>query len=272
MIYREHQPPPCLKPYIRCYWTMEAETPPVTNSGQRLLTEGLEFTINLAAPIEIINSDGLAKNMLETGITGPMTRPMRLRSNGPVNLFGICFRPGGGYPFFKTPAYELVNQYPDVGDLWGAEGDSFVERIQNDCLTIKSRIEAINVYLSNLLKKNHRDDTAINAAIEAIEHHKGRITIDQLARYLGMSCRHLERRFKERIGVTPKQLCRNIRFKNVYKNIETSPHVDWADLALSCGYYDQAHLINEFKHFTGTSPDDYFKTSPFGKDFFTANF
>lgn len=270
ILFREHQPPSCLKPYIRYYWTMEA--PLVANFGQRLLVENLEFIFNLASPIEIVKSDGLVKPMLATGITGPMTRPMRLRSTGPVKLFGICFRPGGGYPFFKTPAHELVNQYPDVGDLWGAEGGRFIERIQNDYLTTKSRIEAINKYLLNQLKKNHRDDVAVNAAIEAIEHYKGRIAIDQLAFYLGISCRHLERKFKERIGVTPKQFCRNLRFKNVYKNIENSPHVDWTDVALSCGYYDQAHLINEFRHFTGTSPVEYFKTSALGADFFTVNF
>lgn len=272
MLFREHQPPPHLKSYIRYYWTLEAETPPVANASQRLLAEGFEFVFNLAEPIEIISSDGFAKNMSVTGITGPMTRPMRMKPTGPTKLFGICFRAGGGYLFFKTPAHELANQCPDVGDLWGAEGDRFVERIQNDCLTTESRIESINLYLSKLLGKNYRDNAAIDAAIEAIERHKGRITIDQLARYLGMSGRHLERIFKERIGVTPKQLCRNTRFKNVYKQIETSSHIDWTDVALSCGYYDQAHLINEFKHFTGTSPTEHFKASPYGPDFFTANF
>jgi AraC-like DNA-binding protein len=272
MLYREHRPAPCLKPYIRCYWTIETKTPPVTNSGQRLLAEGLEFTFNLAAPIEFVNGDGFVRTMLEAGITGPMTRPMRLRSTAPMNLFGICFRPGGGHPFFKTPANELVDQCPDVGDLWGAEGRRFVERIQNDCRTTKSRIETINIYLSNLLEKNSRDDTAISRAIEAIEHAKGRITIDQLARCLGISYRHLERKFKERVGITPKQLCRNMRFKHVYKNIETLLHINWADVALSSGYYDQAHLINEFKYFTGTSPAEYFETSSYDPDFFTANF
>lgn len=272
MLFQEHEPAPSLRPYIRYYWTLETKTPPVTNSDQRVLTEGLEFIFNLAAPIEIVNGDGPAKITSEAGITGPMTRPMRLRSTAPIHLFGICFRPGGGYPFFGAPAHELVDQCPGVGDLWGAEGRRFVGRIQNDCRTTKSRIETIDVYLSDLLEKYSRDDTAINAAMEAIEHAKGRITIDRLARFLGMSCRHLERRFKTRIGVTPKQLCRNIRFKHVYKRIETSPHINWADLALSCGYYDQAHLINEFKYFTGASPAKYFETSSCDPDFFTANF
>lgn len=174
MFFREHHTPPCLAPYIRYYWTLEAEAPPGPHSGQgqRFLTEGLEFTFNL----------------------------------------------------------------------------------------------------SNLLGKNSRDDAAVNAAIDFIDYFKGRISVHGLARYLGMSCRNLERKFKERIGMTPKQLCRNIRFKHTYKNIEASPRDNWVDLALACGYYDQAHLINEFRYFTGTSPAEFFKSSCLMPDFFTANF
>lgn len=274
MFFREYHTSPCLAPYIRCYWTLETEATPSAPSGQgqRFLAEGLEFTFNLAEPIDIENSKGAVNTMVESGITGPMIRPMKLKPKGAVNLFGICFRPGGSYPFFKIPAHELVDQSPDVSDFWGSEGRKFVDRIHNDCFTTESRIEAISVYLSNLLRRNLRDDAAINAAIEFIDNFKGRITIDDLARYLGMSCRHLERKFKARIGMTPKQLCRNIRFKHTYKKIEASQLDNWVDLALTCGYYDQAHLINEFKYFTGISPAEYFKPSSPMPDFFTANF
>jgi AraC-like DNA-binding protein len=274
MFFREHHTPPCLAPYIRSFWTLEAEPPPGPNSsqGQRFLAEGLEFTFNLADPIDIENNNGAVKTMAESGITGPMIRPMRLRPTGAVNLFGICFRPGGSYPFFKIPAHELADQFPDVSDLWGSEGYKFVDRIQNDCLTTQARIEAISVYLLHLLEKKLSDDAAINAAIEVIDCFKGRISVDDLARYLGMSCRHLERKFKERIGMTPKQLCRNTRFKHAYKQIEASDRDNWVDMALTCGYYDQAHLINEFRYFTGTSPAEFFKSSSAVPDFFTANF
>lgn len=274
MLFREYHAPPCLAPYIRCYWTLELEatTSPASGQGQRFLAEGLEFTFNLAEPIDIENSEGAVHTMVESGITGPMIRPMRLKPKGAVNLFGICFRPGGSYPFFKIPAHELVDQSPDVGDFWGSEGRQFVDRIHNDCFNTESRIEAISGHLSNLLGKYLRNDAVIHAAIDFIEYFKGRVAIDDLARYLGMSCRHLERKFKARIGMTPKQLCRNIRFKHTYKKIEASHLDSWADIALTCGYYDQAHLINEFKYFTGSSPAEYFKLSSPMTDFFTANF
>lgn len=272
MLFREFQPPSCLKPYVRYYWILQLNPFPALHSGTRLLTESFELTFNLAAPVEIVNCEGRIKSITATGITGPMSRPMRLRSNGPVDLFGVCFRPGGGYPFFRYPTHELLNQYPDVDDLWGAGGREFVEHIQNDCPTTQSRIEAVNAYLINRLKFNHRDNLVTQKAIETIESCKGSVTIDQLARHLGLSCRQLTRIFRERIGMTPKQLCRNTRFKQVYKVIENSSHHHWAEVALDCGYYDQSHFINEFKHFTGSSPDAYFYSSPHGPDFFTANF
>lgn len=253
---------------------MEVEAPPGPQSGQglRFLAEGLEFTFNLADPIAIENNNGAIKTMVASGITGPMIRPMSLKPSGAVNLFGICFRPGGSYPFFKIPAHELADQFPDVGDLWGSAGCKFVDRIQNDCLTTQSRIEAISDYLLHLLSNNLRDDATVKAAIDVIESFSGRISVEELASHLGISCRHLERRFKERIGMTPKQLCRNTRFKHAYKQIEASHRENWVDMALTCGYYDQAHLINEFRYFTGTSPAEFFKSSSPVPDFFTANF
>ncbi|MBT8340061.1 MAG: helix-turn-helix transcriptional regulator [Desulfatitalea sp.] len=191
---------------------------------------------------------------------------------GSVNLFGICFRPGGGYPFFKYPAHELVNQSVDVADLCRTREGQFVEQIQNDCPTTPTRIEAANTYLINCLESNLRDDDVTLKAIEIIESCKGRISIARLAQTLGLSHRHLTRKFKERIGMTPKQLCRNIRFKQVYKLIESSSDHNWADAALTCGYYDQSHFINEFRWFTGRSPDAYFCSSLCSPDFFTANF
>lgn len=272
MHFREHRPPSYLKPYVRYYWTLRLNALPIAYASQRILAESFEFTFNLSSPIEFINCDGQRKRISATGITGPMSRPMKMRSTGPVNLFGICFRPGGGYPFFKYPAHELTDQNPDIEDLWGSRGRALVEIIHNDCATTQSRIKAVNVHLTKRLENNLREDEVTQRAIETIENCKGRISIDQLAHRLDLSRRHLTRKFRERIGMSPKQLCRNIRFKYVYKLIEASSRPDWADVALSCGYYDQSHLINEFKYFTGNSPDAYFFSSLQSPDFFTANF
>ena len=66
----------------------------------------------------------------------------------------------------------------------------------------------------------------------------------------------------ELVGVAPKQFCRLARFDLLFKAAYQKPRVDWAAVALGCGYYDQAHLIAEFKDFTGMTPTAFFLPAP----------
>ena len=74
-------------------------------------------------------------------------------------------------------------------------------------------------------------------------------------RELGVSKRTLERQFMNHAGLTPKEFSRVVRFKGVLNKILSADKIDWSDLAQSCGYYDQAHLIDEFRAATTFSPE-----------------
>jgi transcriptional regulator GlxA family with amidase domain len=120
--------------------------------------------------------------------------------------------------------------------------------------------------------KGRRSDSRAAAALSIIESHKGRVDIDRLAELAGMSIRQLERRFGERVGMSPKELCRILRFKNVFKHLAAYAADGWASTALACGYYDQSHMIRDFKHYAGTSPAAYFSGRRAGDRLFTGNF
>jgi AraC-like DNA-binding protein len=62
----------------------------------------------------------------------------------------------------------------------------------------------------------------------------------------------LERRFLQDVGVSPKVLCRILRFQQVFRVVEADP--TWANVAVECGYYDQAHLIRDFRQFAEKTP------------------
>jgi AraC-like DNA-binding protein len=271
--YQEHEPQPFLKPYVKCYWTLKLPEFLPSNHGQQFLTDGIEIIFKLAGSYEIVENESTSSTAVDTGITGPMTRPMTLRPIGLLEMFGICFFPGGGYPFFSLPAHELTDQYASLDELWGSNGLRFENRIKNTCRTTKSRICELDKYLSDRLKKCQNDDMAVDAALHAVLSYKGQITVEYLTQYSGLSCRQLERKFKERIGVSPKQLCRSVRFKYIFKYLEASPSESWASVALACGYYDQSHMIRDFKHYTGLSPNAYFDNYQKGMEkFFTDNF
>ena len=85
----------------------------------------------------------------------------------------------------------------------------------------------------------------------------GKTSVGGLARELGWSHRRLIARFREQIGMPPKMLSRVLRFERVSGLLRDTPAPRLAELALDCGYYDQAHLNRDFRDFAGTTPGAY---------------
>ena len=98
---------------------------------------------------------------------------------------------------------------------------------------------------------------------EAIKH-RGSMELDgfvarfnALASSLGVTSRHLERAFQQHVGLSPKVFCRLARFHHLRRLLAVARPPVWSHLACECGYYDQAHLIREVRHFTGRTPKNY---------------
>ena len=83
---------------------------------------------------------------------------------------------------------------------------------------------------------------------------QGNISAESLASKSCISLRQLERQALDRIGLPPKLFARLIRFSEAYKFKERNPHSSWTKIAYHFGYYDQMHLIRDFRNFTGTIP------------------
>jgi AraC-like DNA-binding protein len=270
MLYREYSPHPALAPYVRCYWSLAL---PHTKDVvcQRFLAEGVEVSFSLAGPVSIDPGSRPPGTARVACISGPMTTPMRMQYSGALDLLGICFRPGGAYRFLPYPASELVDACANVDDLLGTEGLGLVDRVRNDAAP-RQRVAALEGFLLAQLGRVRRDDVRVRSALGTMETLGGRVSVDQLARLVGLSNRQLERRFKECVGIPPKQLCRSLRFKGVLKCLTRNPADRWPSVAVACGYYDQSHMINEFRRFAGMSPAAYFERSPGQRDLFVGNF
>jgi len=258
MFYQEYQPHPSLTNYILCYWTLSLSTGLAPKTALHFLTEGGGFSFNLSDPLDCIAFGQSFSTVRRSCLCGPLTIPMRVQLNGKINIFGVRFQPGGSYYFIPYPPGELINFHGEIDDLWGKHSLYLIDKIRDRCRNTKDRIDFLNHYLHQCLNDRHKEVPAIDLALNVIDKVKGQVNIHGLSKVVGLSTRQLERRFKERVGISPKQLCRNLRFKNVLKHLSGSPADSWSDVALSCGYYDQAHMIRDFKHFTSTSPGAYF--------------
>ena len=101
-----------------------------------------------------------------------------------------------------------------------------------------------------------RIDARVRHAVEIIGRQRGRVSIDRLARHIGLTRRHLERRFQTLVGISPKRLARIARFQHALQILHGLDAAQRGTLtAIECGYADQAHFVREFRQLAGCAPE-----------------
>jgi AraC-like DNA-binding protein len=251
--YREQSPSGELGRFVECFWFLEGE-PIAPRPLERLLPIGsIEVVVHHRSPFREW-PDASHPRMLPPGVVaGQLTRPLFIQPAGPISTMGVRFRPGGAYPFLGTRLDALTDRIVSFEEVWGAEGRRFEERLvlANDDEQRVSVAEAF--FRSRMGSRPHRDEP-VEAAAAEIGRSGGRVRVSALACRLGLSARQMERRFASALGVGPKVLCRVARFQALLRAIARARRPDWAGLAADCGYFDQAHLINEVRRLSGMTP------------------
>lgn len=227
--YVEHAPAPRLSRHIECFWTVRAiEDEP----SHAVMPDGCA---------DIIFTQGAAPADLR--LVGPMTSVRHFAIPRGQTLFGARFRPAMWGAFLKAP-------WPDLTDGWAAlEARPLLHRLE-DSLSLQEKIAATETWLGT-----PRECTLVQCMAEYACARQGRVRVDELGLAAGLSPRQLRRLFLAEIGLTPKQLCRILRFR--FSLQQLSQRTDCAQVALQCGYYDQPHFINEFRSFSGYTPLEY---------------
>jgi len=171
-------------------------------------------------------------------VVGTMTRPIEARTE--PGMFGVRFRPGRaalalGAPLtevtdLRVPLCEITTRFPDI------------------------RMDNVDAAMRSLFA-DRKPDPRVDAAVDRILRSGGRATIDSIAAAAGVSRQHLARAFAYHVGVSPKTFARVIRFRRA---LRLAGSQDWSALALELGYFDQSHLIADFREFAGETPVPFF--------------
>ena len=197
-----------------------------------------------------------AKGRMSSGVAGARSEAFLLDTSQPFSAVGIRFRPGGGFPFFGVPAGDLHNQTVPLDALWGSlaarVGDQLWQRESPE-----SRFRTLERALLERAGDRLDGHPAVAQAITLFETSNGAMPVDEVVQRLGLSQRRLGELFWNEVGLSPKRYCRVRRFNGALRRIEPLTEVDWTDVALSCGYFDQAHFNHDFRAFAGMSPSAY---------------
>ncbi len=250
MRYREIPPVAPLSRVVECFWTLEGEAAG-PSSPERILPDGcVELILNFGAAFEQHCVDG-PRLQPRNFLVGQMTGPIMISPTARVELLGIRFHPGGTLPFLRFPLHEMTDQIVELGSLSGRLERDLMQ-VTSESFLLSERVKAVETLLTRYLTNDKRDSWLI-ALAERIVDSRGLVSVDQLANDAGVSSRQLERRFLREVGVGPKLLGRIIRFQQVFRAVEHCNSA-WAEVAIECGYYDQAHLIRDFNQFAQQTP------------------
>jgi AraC-like DNA-binding protein len=168
----------------------------------------------------------------------------------------IKFKPGGFFAIFGVRDGEMRNSFFGTDEILGNQTKQLEDRM-NDPLTIGERVEVLDRFFTKKLcaRRNEACIPITTAAVNLIVARKGALRISDLSKELFISRRTLQREFVNRIGLSPKEIARIVRFKSVLDRLLSAERVDWFELVQSYGYYDQSHLIEEFRNATTFSPE-----------------
>jgi AraC-like DNA-binding protein len=162
--------------------------------------------------------------------------------------------PLGAYRLLAMPLTELAGGTIALDDLL-VEAGGLLDRIRT-APTWEERFDAVEALLLGRAGEGPEPAPFVEWAWRRIGETGGRLTVGELAGEIGCSRRHLQAKFTEQVGLSPKLAIRMTRFERVCQALHATPG-RWADLAAEAGYADQAHLNRDFRDLAGTTPSDY---------------
>ena len=255
--YRERAPDPRLAPFVRCFWELRLERAAGEPARlERVLPDGcIEWIFHLGEPFALASPSGALERQAHALLAGASSRAILLAPSRDADVLGVRFEPGGAAAFLRAPASEFTGRVaplaetedPALRELHGRLADApraaraaLLER----CLLARA---------ADLPSRPQR----LAAAVRALS--APRASVDAAARAACLGARQLERRFRDEVGLAPKELAGVARLQRAARLLAGAGPL--ADVAQAAGYADQAHLGREFRTLAGISPGRYRRES-----------
>ncbi|MBC8153222.1 MAG: AraC family transcriptional regulator [Bacteroidetes bacterium] len=254
MRIQQYVPCRALAPHVHSFYEIQHDLPvDVSMNVSFGCTGRSHFVFCLQSPFQCLDNDGAPMDICESTLFTQISRPYTKNFCGPTLGLTIDFTPSGLYALWPMPAQAMSERSYDLTAVITRDTRDLTDQLRNTPSTAQ-RFAVLEMFLLRQLARAKRTDGRIEAAVRAIQQRPGHVDFGQLAWQLNCSERTLRRRFTEQVGHSPKYHARIQRFLHTWRWLkrDTSPH--WHDLIQAGGYYDQAHLINEFRHFSGGSP------------------
>jgi AraC-like DNA-binding protein len=258
VLVRHYIPRPPLSNFVDLLWLYEGYSQP--HDKERLLPNGsMELVVNLKDDqARVYDRRDTSRFQATRGalLVGVQSEFFVIDTAQQTSVIGAHFKPGGAFPFFNLPSGEFHNQHLSLDLLWGTSAVELRDRLL-EAPTPENKFQILEESLLAHASKPLSRHPAVNFALNEFGDLRRAPSISEVTGQIGLSSRRFIDVFNDQVGLTPKLFCRIQRFQNVLHRIGMAREVNWTDVALACGYFDQAHFIHDFKAFSGLSPTAY---------------
>ena len=189
---------------------------------------------------------------------GVRTEPITIPAGSMASMMVVSFKKGMSYPFYPFPVSEVADHVLDSDLIWGDEF-ALVREQMLETADIDGRFALMENFLLDKFASRLVVDECVSFAVSEMSRNPDRLNIARMNAKIGYSQKHFISMFKRRVGLTPKAYLKIMRFQKAIRTIESIPgsSIDWAAISYDCGFYDQSHFINDFRVFSGFTPEEY---------------
>ena len=253
--------PASLHPWIERIWVCERPSQPSRALREHSLPNGAtHLVVRLDGPPLRLYADAgdrIGRRHAAATVAGIRAGYCIKDTSAPAASVGAVLRPGAALALFGVSAAELAGQHVSLGDLCGSAADALVERLAANG-DPEQRRRVFEEFLCARLRPLRGLDPQIVQAASRLQRACGADeAIAAIAAGSGRSHRHFIAGFRDAVGLAPKRYARVQRFRRLLAALSATPRPAWAQLAIEHGYFDQSHLIRDFREFAGVSPREY---------------
>lgn len=240
-----------LKPMIKEFMIIENDS---RIEIETMPSTAITFNYILKGNISLKQEDGTSSDLPKAVAFGIARKPLQFTFSKNSLLLIVIFKCGQASSFIKQPINELYQQYLALDELFDPKK---IYRLGKRLIEQNSFEEIVHSMEQFLIDEQGRvfSDINIKTAVQRIKEEKGLISIKSLIKELSVSRDVFEKRFRAKVGVTPKQYAKIIRFRNLLQKADFRDSL--TEIGLDSGYYDQSHFIRDFKSFTGKLPSEF---------------
>ncbi|MER0243962.1 helix-turn-helix domain-containing protein [Streptomyces sp. HSW2009] len=256
----EVRPAPALRRYVGSYVGFDLRRFP---AGVHCGPPGRALTavVSLADPLPVASGVGDGVPVVRYGgvAGGLMCRSVGIHHDGHQQGVRVSLTPLGARAVYGVPAAVLAHRLVPLDELLGALGGELVERLRA-APTWAARFAVLDEVFLRAVRRATGGEGPPRVRPEVAEAWRrlvaarGRVRVGAVAAELGWSRRHLTEQFRGEVGLTPKTFARVLCFEYAHDLATARDPLPWAEVATRSGYADQAHLVREWREFTGRPP------------------